>query len=59
MKNRVKFTKKFKKSYRKISHSGANIELLDLVIQKLQNGEILEPKYKDHELIGNFIGFRE
>ena len=46
MKYKVKFTKKFKKSYRKISHSGANIEILDLVIQKLQNGEMLEPKYK-------------
>ena len=29
------------------------------MIQKLQNGEQLEPKFKDHELIGNFDGFRE
>ncbi len=55
----VKFTKKFKKSYKKLSRSGANIGLLDEVIKKLQNGEKLEKKYRDHELIGNFAGFRE
>ncbi len=59
MKYRVKFTKRFQKSYKKISRSGLDIELLHVVIKKLQNGEKLEPKYRDHELIGNFTGFRE
>lgn len=36
-----------------------NIESLDFVIQKLQNGERLDPKYRDHDLQGDFDGFRE
>ena len=33
--------------------------MTDEVVQKLANDEILEPKYKDHALKGNYIGFRE
>ena len=29
-------------------------EAIDIVIEKLANDEILEEKYKDHALIGNF-----
>ena len=59
MKYNVKYTRKFKKSYKKLEKSGKNIEQLDSIIKKLQNGETLEPKYMDHALIGNFAGFRE
>ena len=38
---------------------GLNIELLDVVIDKLKNGEKLENEYCDHELTGNYAGFRE
>lgn len=33
--------------------------LLDEVIEKLRLGQTLEEKYRDHELKGNFVGFRE
>lgn len=34
-------------------------EAIDIVIEKLANDEILEEKYKDHALIGNFKDYRE
>ena len=38
---------------------GYNINLLEEVINKIAAGEILEPKYKDHELTGEYTGFRD
>ena len=36
-----------------------DISLLEEVVDKLQNNIKLEDKYHDHELKGNFKGFRE
>ena len=55
----VKFTSAFKKSYKRIKKRGLDISLLDEVIEKLRLGQTLEEKYRDHELKGNFVGFRE
>ena len=33
-----------------------SIEKMYAVIEKLANGEHLEAKYRDHELIGNYMG---
>ena len=55
----VKFTSSFKKSYRLMKKRGLDISLLDDVIDKLRRGIQLEEKYHDHELTGNFKGFRE
>lgn len=55
----VKFTSAFKKSYKRIKKRGLDISLLDEVIEKLRLGQTLEEKYRDHELKGNFGGFRE
>lgn len=38
---------------------GLDLTLLDDVVDKLRQGIVLEEKYKDHELIGNYKGFRE
>jgi len=38
---------------------GYNIELLEEVVNKLADSIVLEPKYKDHELSGDFKGLRE
>ena len=55
----VKFTSAFNKSYKRIKKRGLDISLLDEVIEKLRLGQTLEEKYRDHELKGNFGGFRE
>ena len=55
----IKFTSAFKKSYKLMKKRGLDIALLDGVIEKLRLGQTLEEKYRDHELKGNFVGFRE
>lgn len=50
---------KFKKGLKLAKKRGLNIELLEEVVDKLQNGIPLEKKYRDHELQGKFKGFRE
>lgn len=55
----VKFTSQFKKDLKLSKKQGKNLEKLYAVIEKLANGEQLEAKYRDHELIGNYKGCRE
>lgn len=55
----IDFTSAFSKDLKKIKKRGYNIDLLEFVVDKLQTGEQLEPKYKDHFLTGNWKGFRE
>lgn len=50
-------TTSFKKDYKKLSITEK--ENLKSVITQLAKGEKLEVKYKDHKLIGNFLGYRE
>lgn len=38
---------------------GLDLTLLDEVVLKLANGVELDKKYRDHELLGSFKGFRE
>ena len=56
---KVKFTVAFKKSYKLMKKRGLDISLLDEVIDTLRQGKVLEPKYHDHALSGNYIGFHE
>ena len=55
----VKFTTQFKKDYKAAVKRGYEMELLDEIISKLANGETLAEKYRDHNLTGNWSGFRE
>ncbi len=59
MKYTVKPSKRFEKDLRRAEKRGYDITLITTVIKKLANGERLEPKYKDHALIGNYKGCRE
>ena len=43
----------FKKQYKKIGKQGKDLIKIKNVIDKLANGNILEPKYKDHNLIND------
>ena len=55
----VVFKSKFKKDLKKLKSSNRNEDELLSIIAKLANGEDLEPKYRDHALIGNYVGCRE
>lgn len=55
----VKFTSAFKKGYRRMKRRGADLTLLDAVVETLRRGEKLDRKHRDHALQGEFSGFRE
>lgn len=55
----VKFTSAFKKAYKLMKKRGADITLLDDVIEELRKGNELDEKYKDHVLKGEYTGFHE
>ena len=44
---------KFKKQYKKAAKQGKNLDKIDEVIDKLARFEILDPKYRDHNLIND------
>ncbi len=52
-KYKVDSTSKFNKEYKLLKKQGKDISKLKYVVNKLANGEELEPKYKDHILINN------
>ena len=49
----------FKKDLKLAIKRGYSITLLDDVVNKLAMQKPLEGRYKDHELTGDFKGFRE
>ena len=55
----VKPSSQFKKDVKLAAKRGYKIELLTDVVKKLANGETLAPRYKDHQLSGNFESYRE
>lgn len=59
MKYDVKFTTQFKKDLKLAKKQNKNTDKLFEVVEKLANGESLEAKYRDHDLIGNYKGCRE
>lgn len=59
MKYKVMPTTQFKKDLKKIQKQNKNIKLLSEIIDLLADGKSLPEKNRDHELNGNFKGFRE
>jgi len=53
------YTRRFEKDVKTMKKRGKNIDKLKQIIIKLVNHEILEAKYKDHKLIGNYTDRRE
>ena len=53
------YSKQFSKDIKRIQKRRKLQNKLKVVIQKLVNGERLNPIYKDHTLIGNYKGRRE
>ena len=50
---------RFKKDLKLAVTRGYRIELLEEIVNKLANGDALEPKHKDHALSGDWKGMRE
>lgn len=50
---------RFRRDLRLCHKRGYNLDLLDAVIETLRIPQALPPKNKDHDLSGNYAGFRE
>ena len=59
MSKQVIWSTQFKKDYKLAMKRGYPIEELDRVIRLLAEDDPLPEKHKDHELSGNWRGFRE
>jgi mRNA interferase YafQ len=59
MKYEVKFTTQFKKDLKLAKKQKKNLDLLFDVIDTLANGKKLDPKFRDHDLSGDYTGTRE
>ena len=58
-KREVVWTSKYKKDFKLVAKRGLNTELLLNVVELLATTDQLPENYKDHELSGNWKGFRE
>lgn len=56
---KIHYTIQFKKDYKRIQKQKKDITKLKIVIDKLFTGHPLEPKYKDHQLYGNWKEHRD
>ena len=59
MKYEIKYTTKFKKDVKLIVKRGKDLNKLGYIVEKLANKEVVEEKFRDHELTGLYKGFRE
>ena len=55
----IVLSNRFKKDLKLISKRGYDLNLLDKIVTQLANQQPLLPQNKDHNLSGDFIGFRE
>ncbi|NLF46391.1 MAG: type II toxin-antitoxin system YafQ family toxin [Syntrophomonadaceae bacterium] len=56
---KIRYSHRFKKDFKSIKKRGYNIKLLEEVLHLLINEEELPGRYRDHQLIGNYDGYRE
>ena len=55
----VRFTNQFKRDIKLAQKQGKDIDKLFAVVDVLAKGEPLAPKYRDHDLGGDYTGCRE
>jgi mRNA interferase YafQ len=53
------YTNQFKRDFKRIQKQNKDIEKLKIVIAKLAAGEVLDEKFKDHALQGDYVGTRD
>ncbi|MBO5561984.1 MAG: type II toxin-antitoxin system YafQ family toxin [Firmicutes bacterium] len=58
-KYKIDFTNIFKKDLKRAKRRGYDMRLITDVVNKLQEGEPLPQKNRDHALTGNWEGYRE
>ena len=56
---KIQFSAAFKKDYKRLKKRGYNLAVLDHAIAIIASGEKLPESYRDHALVGNYIGCHE
>ena len=59
MKYEVKFTNQFKRDLKLAKKQKRDLDKLFAVVNILADGDVLDAKYHDHDLLGNYKGTRE
>lgn len=59
MKYEVDFTTQFKKDLKLLRKQGKDESKLHKVVDMLANGDELPQKYRDHQLVGEYVGCRD
>ncbi|WP_455021416.1 type II toxin-antitoxin system YafQ family toxin [Lancefieldella rimae] len=59
MKYEVKFTNQFKRDLKLAKKQKSDLDKLFEVVNILADGDVLDAKYHDHDLLGNYKGTRE
>ena len=55
----IRYSAQFRKDYKTIKKRGYDTRLLEQALDMLSTEQPLPPKYRDHALLGDFIGHRE
>lgn len=55
----VVLSNQFKKDLKLMNRRHVDLEQLESVVNKLANQEVLDERYHDHALIGDYAGYRE
>ena len=53
------YTKQFGKDVKRSEKRGKNLEKLKILVRTLLKGERMDPRHRDHKLVGNYQGRRE
>jgi len=56
---RPSFARQFRKDLKRAQKRGKDSAKLKMAMARLIDEEVLEPRYRDHALVGNFRGRRE
>lgn len=56
---KISRTNRFKKDIKKMKKRGKSFDVFKQIIQQLAQGEPLDERFRDHKLIGNYVGTRE
>jgi mRNA interferase YafQ len=56
---RLIYSSQFKKDFKRILNQGKNISQLEIVIETLLKQQTLDPKYRDHKLLGKWKNHRD
>jgi mRNA interferase YafQ len=52
-------TKQFSKDLKRMTKRGKDLEKLKVIVRSLAEGKVLDPRHRDHPLIGEWRGSRD